>query len=66
MLDLTPWSISAIVLLEIAKLSERGRITVDLDSMEWADVFTRVRVWPLDLAVARMSAILDFQSDPAD
>ena len=66
LLDLTPWSISAIVLWEIAKLSERGRITVDLDSMEWADVFTRVRVWPLDLAVARMSAILDFQSDPAD
>jgi predicted nucleic acid-binding protein len=40
------WSISAIILWEIAKLVQR--------------------IWPLDLAVARAIAKLDFESDPAD
>lgn len=66
LLDAEPWSISAIVLWEVAKLSQHGRITLDLDSSEWDDVLTRVRVWPLDLAVARMTTVLDFESDPAD
>jgi PIN domain nuclease of toxin-antitoxin system len=61
-----PWSISAIVLWEIAKLAQRERISVDLDSAEWSQVIARVRIWPLDLAVARAIATLDFESDPAD
>jgi PIN domain nuclease of toxin-antitoxin system len=61
-----PWSISAIVLWEIAKLAQRQRISVDLDSAEWSQVIARVRIWPLDLAVARAIAKLDFESDPAD
>ena len=60
------WSISAIVLWEIAKLAQRRRISLDFDSPEWTQVIARVRIWPLDLAVARAIAKLDFESDPAD
>ena len=55
------WSISAIVLWEIAKLAQRKR-----DSVEWTQVIARVHVWPLDLTVARAIAKLDFASDTAD
>lgn len=61
-----PWGVSAIVLWEIAKLAQRGRIVIDLDSAEFSRIFARVHVWPLDLAVCRQSAELDFESDPAD
>ena len=37
-------------------LAQRKRITVDLDSAEWSQVIARVRIWPLDLAVARAIA----------
>jgi len=60
------WGISAIVLWEIAKLAQLGRITIDLDSAEFSRLFARVHVWPIDLAVCRQSARLDFRSDPAD
>jgi PIN domain nuclease of toxin-antitoxin system len=60
------WGISAIVLWEIAKLAQLGRITIDLDAAEFSRVFARVHVWPIDLAVCRQSARLDFRSDPAD
>jgi PIN domain nuclease of toxin-antitoxin system len=61
-----PWSISAIVLWEIAKLTQLGRIALDVDSAEFTRVFARVHVWPIDLAVCRKSTELDFGSDPAD
>jgi PIN domain nuclease of toxin-antitoxin system len=60
------WSISAIVLWEIAKLAQLGRIEVDLDDAELKQVIARVHVWPLDAAVCRESTHLDFTSDPAD
>jgi len=61
-----PWGISAIVLWEMAKLAQLGRIAVDLESPEFSRIFARVHVWPLDLAVCRQSTELDFVSDPAD
>jgi PIN domain nuclease of toxin-antitoxin system len=61
-----PWGISAIVLWEVAKLVQLGRIAIDLDSAEFNRIFARVHVWPLDLAVCRQSTELDFQSDPAN
>ena len=61
-----PWGVSAIVLWEIAKLAQLGRITIDVDSREFGRIFARVHVWPLDLAVCRKSTELDFTSDPAD
>jgi PIN domain nuclease of toxin-antitoxin system len=61
-----PWGISAIVLWEVAKLAQLGRIAIELDSPEFSRIFARVHIWPLDLAVARQSTKLDFVSDPAD
>lgn len=60
------WSISAIVLWELAKLAQLGRVTVDLDDAEIARTLQQLHVWPLDLEVARMSTRLDFDGDPAD
>jgi len=60
------WSISAIVLWELAKLSQLGRIAVDLDDSEVVRTLSTLHVWPLDLPVARASIRLDFRSDPAD
>ena len=61
-----PWSISAIVLWEIAKLAELGRIEVDLDSPELTRVISRLHLWPLTLDVSWAIRTLDFDSDPAD
>jgi PIN domain nuclease of toxin-antitoxin system len=60
------WSISAIVLWEIAKLAQLGRIEVDLDEVDVVRTLARVRVWPLTREIARTSTRLDVRSDPAD
>ena len=60
------WSISAIVLWEITKLSEIGRIELDLDHPELARALTRIQTWPLTLDIFRSIKSLDFNSDPAD
>lgn len=61
-----PWGISAIVLWELAKLVQLGRLEMDLRSPEVARALACVHVWPLDFEVARASTTLDFRSDPAD
>jgi PIN domain nuclease of toxin-antitoxin system len=60
------WSISAIVLWEIVKLSELGRIEIDVDHPELARTLTRIQTWPLTLDICRAIKTLDFDSDPAD
>jgi PIN domain nuclease of toxin-antitoxin system len=60
------WSISAIVFWELAKLSQRKRITIDLSSPDFTRALSRIHVWPLDLQICRKSTELDFRSDPAD
>ena len=60
------WSISAIVLWELAKLAQLGRIEIDLDSAEVTRLLSGIRVWPLDLEVCRKLRGLDFRGDPAD
>jgi PIN domain nuclease of toxin-antitoxin system len=60
------WSISAIVLWELAKLIQLGRVELDIDDRGVSRVLSRIHVWPVDLAVARASTNLDFRSDPAD
>ena len=60
------WSISAIVLWEIAKLVQLGRLEVDLDHPEVVSALSLIHIWPLDFAVARASTRLDFRGDPAD
>jgi PIN domain nuclease of toxin-antitoxin system len=61
-----PWSIAAIVLWEVAKLAQLGRITLDLDDPDVMRVLGRLHVWPLSREVARASTQLDFRGDPAD
>jgi PIN domain nuclease of toxin-antitoxin system len=61
-----PWSIASIVLWEIAKLSELGRIDIDLDDAELVRALARIEVWPLTLDVCRATQTLDFRGDPAD
>ena len=58
--------ISAIVLWELAKLAQLGRIEVDLDDAEVVRTLSGIQVWPLDLAVSLQSTRLDFRGDPAD
>ena len=61
-----PWGVSAIVLWEVAKMAQLGRIAINVRSPEFTKLFTRIHVWPWDLAVCQTSTALDFGSDPAD
>ena len=61
-----PWSVASIVLWEIAKLADLGRIDVDLDDPEVVRTLARIHVWPLTLDVCRAIRTLDFRGDPAD
>ena len=60
------WSMSAIVLWEIAKLSQLGRIQVDLEDPEVVRVLTRIQIWPITREIAVASTRLDVRGDPAD
>ena len=60
------WSISAIVLWEISKLAQLGRIGLDLDDAELSRTLSRIHTWPLNFEVCRKIRDLDFCSDPAD
>ncbi len=60
------WSLSAIVLWELAKLAQIGRIDVDLEDPEVVRTLSSLHVWPIDLRVSLQSTRLDFRGDPAD
>ena len=66
LLERDTWSISAIVIWEIAKLAELGRIEIDLDDRALTRALSRLHVWPLSLEVCRAIRSLDFRGDPAD
>ena len=60
------WSISAIVLWELAKLAQLGRIDLDIDVEDFRRFLAPVQVWPLTFDVCARMRKLDFRSDPAD
>jgi PIN domain nuclease of toxin-antitoxin system len=60
------WGISSIVLWELSKLVQLGRLEMDLASARTRRALGRVSVWPIDLEIARISTRLDFKGDPAD
>ena len=60
------WSISAIVLWEITKLYQLGRLRYGLNDEAFAAAVERVQIWPLTRKVCLNLRALDFQSDPAD
>ena len=66
LLSADQWSVSAIVLWELAKLVQLGRIEMDLTSPEVVRALSALHVWPIDLDIARTSTALDFRGDPAD
>lgn len=66
LLSKTPWSISAIVLWELSKLVQLGRIDVELEHPKVSRTLKRIHTWPLTLEVCRQSCRLDIRTDPAD
>ncbi len=62
----SPLVISNIVLWELAKLVQLGRITLDLGSPAFQTCLQQLTVIPISLDIARISTQLDFRSDPAD
>ena len=59
-------AISDIVLWEISKLIQHKRIELDMDSLAFRKLLARLTVFPITFEIARKSAELDFNSDPAD
>lgn len=59
-------AISDIVLWELAKLVDIGRLELDLDDVEFRMFLRSVTVLPITIEIARTSTALDFESDPAD
>ncbi len=66
LLEAEPWSMSAIVLWEIAKLSQLNRIHINLEDQSVIRVLSAVRIWPISIDIANASSKLDVQVDPAD
>ncbi len=66
LLESDPWGISDIVIWEIAKLAQRGRIQMELDDSELIRLLAGITVWPITLDICRAITTLDFRSDPAD
>jgi PIN domain nuclease of toxin-antitoxin system len=59
-------AISDIVLWEISKLVQLGRLKLDLESDRFREGLGALIVFPITLEIARVSTALDFSSDPAD
>ena len=60
------WGISGIVLWELAMLSARKRIVLDLASRDLREALGVLHTFPITLELARVSCELDFNTDPAD
>lgn len=58
--------ISDIVLWELAKLIQHGRLELDMDGAAFRRSMRYLTVLPISVRIARQSAALDFRSDPAD
>jgi PIN domain nuclease of toxin-antitoxin system len=62
----TQLGISSIVLWEMAKLHQLGRIAYGPMEPRVVDFLSYAMVWPIDGQIAFTSTQLDFRSDPAD
>lgn len=60
------WGISAIVLWEIARLAQCGRIVLDLEDRQVVRALSALHVWPISLEIARTGVQLDVHVDPAE
>ena len=66
LLNRNRWSVSAIVLWELANPVQLGRVDIELNDREVVRALNRVQVWTIDLGVAVASTRLDFKGDPED
>ncbi|HOO70164.1 MAG TPA: type II toxin-antitoxin system VapC family toxin [Spirochaetota bacterium] len=66
LLENSRWGISSIVIWEIAKLYQLGRITLDPSDSGFKTVLSGVHIWPITLDVCLATYRLDIKSDPAD
>ena len=60
------WCISGIVLWEIYKLNEIGRIKINFNNPEIIKFINSLTIYPIDLKVFEALQIIDFKADPAD
>lgn len=60
------WSISGIVLWEIHKLRQLGRISIATTDLDFQLALSGIHIWPIDLQVLKALSVLDFKNDPAD
>jgi len=60
------WSISSIVLWEVFKLSQLGKIEVDVHNSEIVRTLSKIHQWPIDIEICQAIQNLDFRGDPAD
>ena len=60
------WSVCPIVYWELAKLTQKGRLEIDLDDPHLVRLLHKLSVLPITTTVARVSTQLDFSADPAD
>ena len=58
--------ICAIVVWELAKLKQLGRISLGPDEPAVSNFLRECRIWQIDSLIAVASTKLDFRSDPAD
>ena len=59
-------AVSDIVLWELAKLVQLGRLVLDMDSVAFRRSLRHLIIIPITIKIARKSTELDFASDPAD
>ena len=59
-------AVSDIVLWELAKLVQLGRLVMDMDSVAFRRSLRHLTIIPITIQIARKSTELDFASDPAD
>lgn len=59
-------AVSDIVLWELSKLVQLGRLQLDMDSVAFRRSLRYLNVIPITIQIARKSTELDFASDPAD
>jgi len=59
-------AVSDIVLWELVKLIQLGRLELDMDSVAFRRSLRHLTIVPITAQIARKSAALDFKSDPAD
>ena len=59
-------AVSYIVLWELAKLVQLGRLVLDMDSVAFRRSLRHLTIIPVSIQIARKSTELDFTSDPAD